>query len=104
MDIKNPIYWAKGAAQWIAIIGVIGGASWAIAQPMAENIIEDIVKVEIGGLISQLAILEQQIRMNQTSATIALRDLDTIKELQSESRADIKLLLLNIRSIARAVE
>ncbi len=104
MDIRDPIHWLKGAANWIGIIAVIGTASWAIAQPMAEKIIEGIVQEEIGGLIEQLAILEQQIQVNQTSATIALRDLDTIKELQSESRADIKLLLLQLRGIARAVE
>ena len=105
----------KKGSEWIGIVGVILWALWFIGQPAAQSFIEQSVDEKISeiaealeeaeaGVTAKVEKLDDRLNEQELSAARQDADLDTIKALQTESRADVKAILQSLRGLRQDLQ
>lgn len=85
--------WAGILARHLTTFLAILALLFTIARPHAEDFVKDAVDERIGKIEKQIGQLTLQFAISEQSATRMEADMDTVKDLQAESRDTEKRIL-----------
>lgn len=101
VDVRS---WLGILARHLATILVAVTLVWTIARPHAQEFVRQSVEQRIGTIENQLKQLERQQTAARLAASRMEADVDVVKELQKETREDVKDVLRVLRDVHRDLE
>ena len=93
---KYPV-WAE-IGRIVVVMATVLGILWTVAKPHAQGLVEESVKDRFETIEKSIEDIKQQQSAQSTSQATIKTEIETIKDLQAESREDIKAILRNLRS------
>lgn len=88
-------FWHRIPATWkaLTLIAAFVGAGATTQAYFASYVTQTELEVEMAGLVAQVAKLQDQVRQLREADVARSRDLESIKDLSAETRADVQRLL-----------
>lgn len=100
MPIRQTI---RSALPHVATFILIVGLAWGVARPHAEEFIDGRIKDQVDERLGTLERQIQSLDRSQSEERLARQriesDLATLKDLQRESRSDVKEILRALRQV-----